>query len=74
MELEFKGPHSNKISLERRSRKKKIGTNLRGIWRREDLKEITMRHFPEKQMALHNFYKNLLQHSTIFFVKSFQQV
>ena len=53
---------------------KKIGTNLRGIWRREDLKEITMRHFPEKQMALHNFYKNLLQHSTIFFVKSFQQV
>ena len=47
---------------------------MRGIWRREDLKEITMRHFPEKQMVLHNFYKNLLQHSTIFFVKSFQQV
>ena len=67
-----RGPHSNKISLERS--RKKIGTNLRGIWRREDLKEITMRHFPEKQMALHNFYKNLLQHSTIFFVKSFQQV
>ena len=46
---------------------------MRGIWRRAALKEITMRHFPEKQMALqqllqkftteHHFFREIISTS-----------